>query len=177
MKQKYLWRIKGQICKSCNRPIGYKPIDCSEPEHQIYYDKKVTYQLNWQKINFKPNAMYRSRRNDYNKKNKNKKRLWGKKSSLKWLYGLSIEQIDGMLLKQNYSCTICQKPFEKRDFKSGHAALDLKYSVDHDHNTGRVRGLLCQKCNIGIAWVEAVGATVLFGNINNYLGMIQYEYT
>lgn len=40
-----------------------------------------------------------------------------------------------MLTDQNRTCAICKNPFETRP------------EVDHDHGTGRVRGLLCGNCN------------------------------
>ena len=45
--KKYIWIGKKGICKSCNRPADYKPISCSEPEHQIYYNKILSYQKKW----------------------------------------------------------------------------------------------------------------------------------
>lgn len=45
-----------------------------------------------------------------------------------------------MLSKQNGVCAICKtNPYP-----------DKKFCVDHDHNTGVVRGLLCDLCNRGI---------------------------
>ena len=43
-----------------------------------------------------------------------------------------------MLEKQNNCCNICKRP--QNEFKQ-------VLAVDHDHNTGIVRGLLCAKCN------------------------------
>ena len=43
-----------------------------------------------------------------------------------------------MLKQQNYCCDICNK--HENNFKFG-------LYVDHDHSTGRVRGLLCHNCN------------------------------
>jgi hypothetical protein len=51
-------------------------------------------------------------------------------------YGLTVAEYDEMFRKQNGVCAIC---------KSGNKGRRL--CVDHDHKTGRVRGLLCNPCN------------------------------
>ena len=58
--------------------------------------------------------------------------------SLKALYGLSAEAYRDMLAQQNNSCKIC---------KTHQNNLKRKLFVDHCHETGKVRGLLCQYCN------------------------------
>jgi len=55
-------------------------------------------------------------------------------------YGLSTEKYESMFKSQNGGCRSC-----------GKQSLDGKrLFVDHDHNTGTVRGLLCHHCNAGI---------------------------
>ncbi len=56
------------------------------------------------------------------------------------LYGVTQEKFDSMLKEQGGVCRICRK-----DSNGGRA-----WNVDHDHNTGTVRGLLCTNCNIGL---------------------------
>jgi hypothetical protein len=56
---------------------------------------------------------------------------------LKKTYGISMEQYQVLLVKQGGKCGICKRP----------ERLGQALSVDHDHKTGRVRGLLCRKCN------------------------------
>ena len=61
-----------------------------------------------------------------------------RKDNLKYRYGITEEQYDQMLEKQNHTCAICnEKP-------KGNLA------VDHCHTTGKVRGLLCANCNKGL---------------------------
>lgn len=55
-------------------------------------------------------------------------------------YGITLEQYDEMLVAQNGVCAICRE-----ECKSGR-----RLSVDHCHETGKVRGLLCGNCNQGI---------------------------
>lgn len=55
-------------------------------------------------------------------------------------FGLSVEQYQQMLKAQREACAICRK--KKR------------LHVDHDHVTGAVRGLLCNRCNSALAAFE-----------------------
>lgn len=64
-------------------------------------------------------------------------RLWG--NHLKARYNISIEQYNILLEVQNNRCAICGIP--------GSENYSKKLCVDHDHKTGKVRGLLCQRCN------------------------------
>ena len=55
-------------------------------------------------------------------------------------YGLTQEDFNRMLKDQKGVCALCsQPPTESKNF-----------CVDHDHETGRVRGLLCTRCNRGL---------------------------
>jgi hypothetical protein len=66
---------------------------------------------------------------------------------LKRLYGITVEQYDALLEKQNGACAICgSKSSYSRNYKSISSSR-TKFSVDHCHSTGKVRGLLCTKCN------------------------------
>lgn len=68
----------------------------------------------------------------------------GRRSRLKTSYGLTIEQYDEMLATQNGVCAICKRGSSNK--KHLH--------VDHCHATGKVRGLLCHYCNIGIGYFQ-----------------------
>lgn len=64
--------------------------------------------------------------------------------SLKKLYGLTPEAYASMLASQCGHCAICERT------SSGKRHL----SVDHDHATGQVRGLLCAGCNLLVGFLE-----------------------
>lgn len=57
-------------------------------------------------------------------------------------YGLTVEQLAEMLLAQDGRCKACR------------VQLGDRYSIDHDHQSGRVRGLLCSKCNTALGMVQ-----------------------
>ena len=59
-----------------------------------------------------------------------------RKRHLKALYGLTLDEYAHLVEIQNARCAICQKV--------------TKLCVDHDHATNRVRGLLCNLCNIAL---------------------------
>jgi hypothetical protein len=53
-------------------------------------------------------------------------------------YGINKEDFDKMIIDQNNSCKICNQQ------------LNDEIHIDHCHSTGKVRGLLCGKCNKGL---------------------------
>jgi Recombination endonuclease VII len=59
----------------------------------------------------------------------------------------TVNDYNTMLEKQNGVCAACHKPETRVDYRNGKVS---KLAVDHCHKTGKVRGLLCHKCNSGI---------------------------
>lgn len=95
---------------------------------------------------------------EWSKKNAKKKNI----SSMKWArnnperargyhikskYNITQEQYDELLVKQNYVCAICFKPETSKHQANGKIK---PLSIDHNHETGKVRGLLCHKHNLAI---------------------------
>lgn len=60
-------------------------------------------------------------------------------------YGISVEEYQRLFDEQNGVCAICGQP-ETKIYKGTMARL----AVDHDHETGTIRGLLCNGCNTGL---------------------------
>lgn len=75
----------------------------------------------------------------WDRKSKNKNRGRWRDQMLKSKYGITQEQFDQISESQGHKCALCFFPAEKMR----HKAL----CVDHCHETGRVRGLLCHPCN------------------------------
>lgn len=58
--------------------------------------------------------------------------------SLMYKFGITTDQYDELLAKQNDSCAFCER--HKDEFAK-------RLAVDHNHKTGEIRGLLCAYCN------------------------------
>lgn len=54
---------------------------------------------------------------------------------------LTVEEYDTMLEQQGGGCKVCGRTPEDNG---------KRLAVDHNHSTGRIRGLLCDKCNVGL---------------------------
>lgn len=61
--------------------------------------------------------------------------------------GVTLAQYNEMLVRQGRRCAICHRTREE----SGQVR---PFSVDHDHKSGLVRGLLCARCNIMVGYLE-----------------------
>lgn len=62
---------------------------------------------------------------------------------LKQRYGLTPEAVEQMMADQGGACGLCERPLEGN-----------RPCVDHDHNTGAVRSILCHRCNLLIAGMD-----------------------
>lgn len=58
-------------------------------------------------------------------------------------YGVTEDDIERMLLEQSHSCAICEEKF-----------VHLNFRIDHCHRTNRIRGLLCNHCNVSLGYFE-----------------------
>ena len=72
--------------------------------------------------------------------NRNRNPITVRKYELKKKYGLTIEDVDIMLKLQDNKCLLC--------------GVEKKLQIDHCHDTGRVRGMLCIQCNVRLGWFE-----------------------
>lgn len=70
--------------------------------------------------------------------------------NLKARFGISLEDYKKMLSSQNGECAICGT----KENNTGGARKDWNFAVDHDHDTGKIRGLLCNNCNRGLGLLK-----------------------
>lgn len=78
-----------------------------------------------------------------------------RKAHLRRNFGITLEQYTEMLVKQGGVCAVCGglNPTPTR-----------RLAVDHDHKTGKIRGLLCGPCNLHLGkfedsiWLAQIGA-------------------
>jgi hypothetical protein len=64
---------------------------------------------------------------------------------LKFNYGITRDEYDKIFLSQNGKCAICESSF---------CPTGKRFAVDHDHKTGKIRGLLCQPCNTSLGQMK-----------------------
>lgn len=161
-KEAGLTTYHGKPCKNCGnciRDVGYGSrhgrhcVECSKIYLRQYHKKKTEsgeakqYRKERQPIATQQMREWRQANPDkakeVAKKSNNKRQMTGKrrKYDLARRYDLTVEQFGQMNIKQGHACAICHVLWVKAP------------QVDHDHNTGEVRGLLCGTCNrmIGLA--------------------------
>lgn len=79
----------------------------------------------------------------------------------KYRYGLTSDQYDAILEHQNGLCAICSQPEGISVSGKPH-----RLAVDHDHVSGKIRGLLCRRCNIALGHFD--------DKVENLQAAIQY---
>lgn len=124
-------RIVTKVCKRCRN---------EKPTSEFHKDAAHKDGLhNWCKDCEK--AYHKQRRS--NPGIRDKDRAGSSNRQLKKLYGISLDEYERLLEKQNGVCAVCGKPPNGR-----------RLHVDHDHRTGAVRGLLCSGCNVALGAVD-----------------------
>lgn len=153
------------ICKECR--YGYKPhkpiltglkccFTCKEEKDISFFKKHTsgnTYESSCKKC--------RNRAQELRVKDKPKHKIRKRRisyiSKLKSKYGINIEIYKTMLDNQQHKCMICNN-FETQKDNLGNIQ---RLSVDHCHDTNKVRGLLCSNCNSGLGMFKD-NSTLLF---------------
>lgn len=74
-------------------------------------------------------------------------------------YGITLEEYEQLLISQNSCCAICKIHLDT-------STTNLSGHVDHCHETGKIRGLLCGQCNVGLGH--------FYENEDSLLNAIQY---
>lgn len=70
-------------------------------------------------------------------------------AQLKHKFGITLKQYNAMVMVQNYVCAICG---QKETQMMNEEIVGL--TVDHDHITGKIRKLLCRRCNSILGYVR-----------------------
>jgi len=105
------------------------PYKDREKQLQYYRDRY----LNKKEYILKINEQWRQNNIEQDKQNK-------RSYHLKRFYGISCDAYNKMAEDQDYKCAICRKECN----------VWGQLSVDHNHNTHTIRGLLCHHCNAGM---------------------------
>lgn len=114
-------------CKSCRREASAE----YNKDHPLVVrrSRERYYNKNLDKIKAKSRSKYDA--------------TTGRDLRLKRAYGISLATYDKILASQNNTCAIC-----------GATPNGRRLAVDHDHRTGKIRGLLCVGCNRGIGYFK-----------------------
>jgi len=137
-----------RLCKCCNKTYPFT-------EEFFTKDKNKRYGLRTQCRNCikeKNRIRYKENKTDENfikkVKSLNKyKREWARanpnkerNARLKYVFNITLEEYNIMLQKQEGVCAICEKE----------CITGKNLCVDHNHTSGKIRGLLCDRCNNGL---------------------------
>lgn len=133
--------------KKCTKCFKHKEFNCfhkdkSKPDG--HYNSCVSCKSTYNKKLWRDEE-YRNNRENYR---------------LSYRYGITLPQYELILAAQNECCAICKK--HRSNFKKALA-------VDHDHKTGKIRGLLCAVCNKFLGHYERYLENSILSNFKLYL--------
>lgn len=114
------------IISKTNKPTPYCK-ECWKSESRAYYEK------NKEEV--------KKRTHKYQQEHKDIVTKINRKRLLKYYWGMTLEEFDLLVKKQNGCCSICNLKLDESI---------KKLYVDHDHKTGKIRGLLCGPCNLAL---------------------------
>lgn len=125
----------------------------AKPEGKLWFRRKdpggIFEPSNVYWATFDNTEEFRKRRSGYVKTWMKVNPDYARNASLKKMYGVTAEWYDGQYEKQSGLCAICGQPESQTS-----GGKTQKLAVDHCHETGKVRGLLCSDCNRGIGFLK-----------------------
>lgn len=124
-----------------NSKDGHR-LDCKKCKNESTYK--------WRKAN---ESYYNKTMRDYQAANP----LQRDDCDLKRKYGVSRKWFDDTLKAQDSKCAVCKKP---------NSSIKRRLAVDHHHDSGKVRGIVCYNCNRALHAFDDID---LFNSIMTYL--------
>jgi hypothetical protein len=104
------------------------------------------------KLHYKENKQkYKDKAKEWKQENPDKRRLSNRKSQIKATYGISWDEYEKMYNECEGRCHICHCFLHLAPTKQNSS---FSACVDHDHITGKVRGLLCKSCNVALGFFK-----------------------
>jgi len=135
--------MMNKICPNCNKTLSIDLFNKSNRRDGFQtYCKKCHNQM--QRDKYLSDPMAKVKRQIRAGRRKEKDPLVQRRAELKRLYGITLEEYVEIFSKQNGVCAICLEECKTRK----------SLSVDHNHSTGKVRGLLCNRCNRAIGMLN-----------------------
>lgn len=124
------------LCKECAR-VRVVVKKASDPD---FAAKNKQYYKNYRE---KPENKVKQyeREKKWKSNNKEKSQISEKKKRLKYKYGITMEDYKNIFHSQGSCCAICGV---------SNLPTNGAFHLDHDHTTGKIRGILCNKCNHGL---------------------------
>jgi hypothetical protein len=144
--------------KERNAKRAQRRLDHREEERE---KAKQRYRKNCEKIKANVRAYNKAHpeiAKAYREIHKEQRKITYRKRALMRIYGITTEEYDLILESQGGVCAICgqvQNPIER------------PFAIDHNHTTGKVRGLLCNNCNLILG--HARDNTYILENAIHYL--------
>lgn len=137
------------------------PISIEDMQKRFVKDKSV--KIGYANLCLECNA---SRGQKYYKNNKTEIRYKNRAYVIKKKYGITLNEYEKILIKQNYSCAICKKHIENFS-KNLHVDHDHKCCSENSACSKCIRGLLCYSCNSLLGFAK--DDTIILENAIKYL--------
>ena len=134
-------------CKRCTRAVNddWEARNAEKVAEYEYQYRREHYEANKERVTAQVVA-YRAIPENAERL-KNTTRDW----HLRRTFGITSAEYDEMLRAQDGKCLGCGRSYSRVDSRSGQP---FRLVVDHDHVTGKVRGLLCTHCNLALGYAE-----------------------
>lgn len=142
--------MKTKICCKCNRSLSLE---------NFYAQKQGKYGKSTICKECKAEYSRSPERKAYLKKyRKSVKGQLGRRKEIAKRFNITLGEYDQMFVVQEGKCGIC-----------GELEVGCRLCVDHDHETGEVRGLLCRSCNVLLGYLERMERDNFVKKAENYL--------
>ena len=137
--------------------------ECERAQKQIWYQanreisitRSKEYRANNPEWAKEADAKHHARYN-WRERNPEKAKALGRKQAQNRRFrkhGLTKEEYDKILKSQGYVCAACDNPPVTSSVRPGANKYD-DFVIDHDHVTGKVRGLVCTNCNVALGMIR-----------------------